>query len=138
MHKSLLVSVAIVLALVGSFISRPSFARITFNTIDPVAIGAEDGRRLLVTGPIACTAGEKTYLRVTVTQRFTGAVAEGWARFTCQGETDVQQWEVRAVTQGTARFEEGTAWAVGLARTTDHGNATDAHQWLVEMTLVGE
>jgi hypothetical protein len=99
---------------------------------------ADGGRRLLVTGPIACSAGERTQLRVTVTQRTTGAVAEGQARFTCQGEDDVQQWEVRAVAQGEARFQEGTAWAVGLARTTAHGDATDAHQWLVEITVVGE
>jgi hypothetical protein len=47
------------------------------NTIDPVAIVADNGRHLIVTGPIECTHGERVELRVTVTQRETGAVAEG-------------------------------------------------------------
>jgi hypothetical protein len=50
------------------------------NTIDPVAVGADHGQHILVTGPIACTAGERAQLRVTVTQRATGAIAEGRPR----------------------------------------------------------
>jgi hypothetical protein len=42
------------------------------------------------------------------------------------------------VTQGKPSFAEGAAWAVALARTTDHRDTTDAHQWLVNLTLVGE
>ena len=51
------------------------------NTIDPVAVVAGAGRHLIVTGPIRCDQTERTYLRVTVTQRETGAVAEGNAFF---------------------------------------------------------
>jgi len=106
------------------------------NTIDTVAIVAGAGRHLIVTGPIECTARERTYLRVTVTQRETGAVAEGSTFFTCTVET--QQWEVHAVTHGKASFDEGPATAVAVASTTSRGQATDAHQWLVNITLVGE
>jgi len=52
--------------------------------------------------------GERAaYLRVTVTQRTTGAVAEGRTLITCTG--GVQQWEVHAATQGKNTFEEGPA-----------------------------
>jgi hypothetical protein len=46
--------------------------------------------------------------------------------------------EVHAVTHGKASFEEGPATAVALGSTTSRGQATDAHQWLVDITLVGE
>jgi hypothetical protein len=45
---------------------------------------------------------------------------------------------VQASTLGKERFAEGPATAVALGRTTARGKATDAHQWLVEITLVGE
>ena len=73
-------------------------------------------------------------MRVVVTQRSTGAVAEGVALFT--GTGDIQQWKVRAVTLTRESFEEGPATAVALARTTLRGQATDAHQWLVNVTLM--
>jgi len=73
---------------------------------------------------------------VTVTQRETGAVAEGYAFITCAGVSE--QWEVHAVTHGKAIFDEGPATAVAIASTTFRRQATDAHQWLVDITLVGE
>jgi hypothetical protein len=97
---------------------------------------ASGGRHLIVTGPIECTEGERAELRVTVTQRETGAVAEGYAIFKCTVET--QQWEVHAVARGKASFEEGPAIAVAVASTASRRESTDAHQWLVDVTLVGE
>ena len=73
---------------------------------------------------------------MTVAQHETGAVAEGYAFFTCTGE--IEQWEVHAVAHGKATFVEGPATAVAVASTTSRGVATDAHQWLVDITLVGE
>jgi hypothetical protein len=73
---------------------------------------------------------------VTVTQRETGAVAEGYAIFKCTVET--QQWEVHAVAHGKASFEEGPAIAVAIASTSSRREITDAHQWLVDVTLVEE
>jgi len=113
-----------------------AFARIVINTIDPVAIVADNGRHIIVTGPIRCDQEERADLRVTVTQRDTGAVAEGSTIFTCTVET--QQWEVHAVTHGKATFEEGPATAVAVASTSSRRQTTDAHQWLVAITLVGE
>jgi hypothetical protein len=125
---------AIVVVFAAAFFACPALARIVANTIDPVAVVVDDGRHLVVTGPITCTANERAYLRVTVTQQTTGAVAEGRTLITCTG--GVQQWEVHAATQGRKTFEEGPATAVALGRTTTRGGATDANQWLVDITLV--
>ena len=73
---------------------------------------------------------------MTVTQRSTGAVAEGRTLITCTG--NIQQWEIHASTQGNETFQDGPATAVAIARTTSRGEATDAHQWLVNITLAGE
>jgi hypothetical protein len=124
------------LILAGAFMAAPASARVVANTVDPVAIVTDDGRHLVVTWPITCTANERAYLRVTVTQRTTGAVAEGRTLLTCSG--DAQQWEVHAATLGKKTFEAGPAAAVALGRTTTRGDTTDANQWLVEITLIEE
>ncbi len=110
------------------------------NTIDPLAIVTDGGRQLIVTGPQACNAPERSILRVTVTQRSTGAIAEGRTRLLCTGFTpdDTQPWEVHATTQGAEIFEEGPATAVAVSRTILRRETTDAHQWLVDITLVAE
>ena len=131
-----LVSATLVLTLAGVLIAPAAFARVIGNTIGPVAIVTGNGRHVIVTGPIECTEGERAELRVTVTQRSTGAMAEGRAVITCTG--NLQQWEVVVSTEGSETFEEGPATAVALARTTARGEITDAHQWLVNVTLLKE
>jgi hypothetical protein len=113
-----------------------ALAKISFNTIDPLATLTDRGRLVIATGPITCTRGERVYLRVTITQRESGAVAEGRGPVVCTGNS--QHWEVHAATQGKASFEEGPALAVAVARSADRGQITDAHQWLVSVTLVAE
>ena len=113
-----------------------AFARVAQNTIDPLAIVTDNGRHIIVRGPIGCTTGEKAYLRVTVTQRSRGAVAEGRTLITCTGNT--QHGEVLASIQGNETFQQGPATAVAIAHTTSRGETNDAHQWLVDVTLVGE
>jgi len=110
-------------------------AKIMTNTINPVATLTDDGRQVVLTGPIACDGNQPADLRLTVTQRSTGAMAEGTGRIECT--PGVKLWEVRAATQGKARFAEGSATAVGLAITsTGRGDADDAHQWLVPVIVV--
>jgi hypothetical protein len=128
-----LISAALALTLVGVCSTPPTFAGVALNTIDPVALVTGSGRHILVTGPIACMAGEQATLRVTVTQRATGAVAQGRTRLTCTG--NLQHWEVRVASRDTVPFWEGSATAVALARTTAHGEPTDAHQWVVDLML---
>jgi hypothetical protein len=96
----------------------------------------DDGLHLIVTGPIACDASERVTVRVTVTQRDTGAVAEGRTLLRCTGQT--QQWQVHASVQGENAFAPGAATAVAVGRTSAHGAVTDAHQWLVDIALVEE
>ncbi len=134
-HRRWLAPAALLLALACAVGAQTALARLARNTIDPVATLTAQGRQITVTGPIEVdTAGETVYLRVTVTQRSTGAVAEGIALVTGTGA--LQQWTVHANTQTRERFEEGAATAVALARSTGRGGATDAHQWLVNVTLV--
>jgi hypothetical protein len=133
-HLNCQASAAMVISVVAVLVAATAFARVALNTIDPVAIVSDDGRHVIVTGPIACTKNERAYLLVTVSQRLTGAVAEGNTRITCTGND--QQWRVHAATQGKTSFEAGAATAVALARTTDRKDVTDAHQWLVNITLV--
>ena len=134
--KTWLVPTTVLVILAGVFVVHAAFAKITWNTIDPVGIVADKGRQVTVTGPIAVTAGERTELRVTVTQRSSGAVAEGVIFFTGSGQTN--QWEITAVAEGRATFQAGPATVVGLARSSINGQATDAHQWLVNVTLLSE
>jgi hypothetical protein len=122
--------------LVAFFATSTVNAKVVINTIDTVASVSDDGRHLVVTGPLSCTAGERAYLRVTVTQRTTGAIAEGSTLVVCTGTT--QEWEVHAAIQSREAFQAGAAVAVASARTTERGNTTDAHQWLVAITLVDE
>jgi hypothetical protein len=63
-------------------------------------------------------------------------VAEGIIFFTGTGQTN--KWEVTVVAEGPATFEAGPATVVGLARSSINGHATDAHQWLVNVTLLRE
>src|SRR5262245_12633955 len=108
-HLKPLASTVIVLTLLGILVAPLAYARIAINTIDPTATLSDNGRKILVTGPIQTDVVEKIYLRVTVTQRTTGAVAQGIAIL--RGTGELQQWEVRAKARGKASFEAGPATA---------------------------
>ena len=56
-HVNRLVSAAIVLTLAGVFVASMAFAKLVRNTIDDVAIVTDNGRHLIVTGPIECNSG---------------------------------------------------------------------------------
>ena len=113
-----------------------SFAAIISTTINPLAIVTDNGRRLIVSGPMVCTESETVELRVQVTQRTTEAVAKGRTRLTCTGAP--QHWDVDTAIQGNETLREGSATAVAFGRTTTRGAPTDAHQWMVNITLAGE
>ncbi len=107
--------------------------KLAANTINPTATLNAGGNRITLTGPFTCTQVEWVAFRVTITQRTTGALAEGYALRL--GSTTSQQWQVLATTRGDATFEPGPATAVAVAVSTLHGETTDAHQWLVPVTL---
>src|SRR5262245_11760471 len=104
-YRKCLVSAVTVLSLVGVGIAPMTFAAITSATINPLAIVTDNGRHLIVSGPMVCTESETVELRVQVTQRATGAVAEGRTSLTCTGVP--QHWDVDAAIQGNETFGKG-------------------------------
>lgn len=123
------------LILIAVFAVQAGLARrLAGNTINPIATLDGSGNRVTLTGPFSCTQTEWVAFRVTVTQRTTGAMAEGYALRL--GSTTIQQWQVLATTRGGgATFQPGPATAVAVAVSTLQGEVTDAHQWLVPVTL---
>lgn len=124
-----LLSVSLSFALI-----RVADGKLSANTIHSTAMVNGPGNLLLITGPITCSPGDFTVIRITITQRATGAIAEGYARLTGTGTE--QLWEIRARTLGPSRFQPGSATAVAVATTSVAGQTTDAHQWLVNITLM--
>ncbi len=134
-HLKWLAPAATLIIVAAVSITPTVHARLAANTIDSQAVVTANGRHLIVTGPIQGTvAGEKSRIKVTVTQRSTGAVAVGSTALDLTGAG--QHWQVRATKQGKATFQPGPATVVAMARTTSGGITTDAHQWLINVTLV--
>ena len=126
---------AVIITYVNVFMAREAFARIRTitNEVGIVSAVIDKNRQLILTGQTVCDAGETAEIRVTVTQRSTGAVAEGGTRITCTG--DHQQWVVRAPTDGKQPFAEGSVTVVYFIRTFYREDSTDAHQWLEDVPL---
>ena len=124
----------LVLALVSASVMPIVYAGIQANTIDPSGAIAVGGHQIHITGPIMATQGEEVHLKITVTQRTTGAIAEGEVKFVATGAP--QHWQATAHRFHKETFAEGPAVAVAVARTTLQGKTTDSHQWLVPIMLV--
>ena len=116
-------------------LAAPAFAGVALNTIDRHAALDEAGRVVQVTGPIRCNQVERATIRVTVSQRTTGAVAEGRWRGWCR--PTARTWTVRRfVQQGSATFETSTAQVCALGVTRRETKVTDAKQWCQTVRLV--
>jgi hypothetical protein len=116
-------------------LAAPASAGVVLNTIDRDVSLDGAGRVVAVTGPIRCTEAERASIRVTVTQRATGAVSEGRWRGTCRRTTTT--WTAkRFVRHGSAAFRPGTARACALGVTRRAGTVTDAKQWCEAVRLV--
>jgi hypothetical protein len=105
-------------------------AAILQNTIDHTASLTGHGRYALVTGPIACTAGDTLSIRVTLTQTTTGAQGQGRARLTCTG--NLQTWAVKVSAFGVSAFKPGPAAACARASTSVQDRLTDERRWCAE------
>jgi hypothetical protein len=110
-------------------------AGVVLNTIDGEASLDDAGRLVAVTGPIRCDRAERATIRVTVSQRSTGAVTEGRWRGTC-GRTTATWTAKRFVPRGAATFRPGSAKACALGVTRGAGTVTDAKQWCEPVRLV--
>jgi hypothetical protein len=112
-------------------------AGVVLNTIDREASLDAGGHVVAVTGPIRCSQVERATVRVTVSQRTTGAVAEGQWRGLCRRST--RTWTAkRFVPQGSATFQAGGAQVCALAVTRRAERATDAKQWCRAIELTNE
>ena len=134
MNTVRIVRAGFTLALLALCLPQMGMARrLSANTIDPLATLSANGEHIAITGPLRTTQVEWIEMRVTVTQRTTGALAEG--RLMLLGTGVDQHWQLDVDVRGRAEFEEGPATAVALAVTSRQGRTTDAHQWLVPITL---
>lgn len=127
-EKAMIITLVISLLVAG-----PVVARLSSNTIDPIAILSSNNRQVLVTGPIDCTKGEKLSLEVVLTQRETNAIAKGTLETACTG--DIQKWEINTRAEDGTTFKDGNATAWALATTRNHGKITDIDQWLRDVTI---
>ena len=85
------------------------------------------GGHVQIGGHVVCAEGAVADLRVTITQRGTGAVAEGRTRIACTG--DETGWEIQGATVGRGAFTAGPATACGLLEITGENDPPDAFQW---------
>ena len=91
------------------------------------------GRGVNVSGPIGCPAGDSVQLRATVSQRSTGAVAQGFWNKVCAGSG--QHWHTTASVTDGVTMSAGCVHATGLAIVRHAGKPVDAFQWLRTVTL---
>ena len=93
------------------------------------------GRQVHVTGPIACTQAQlQVIIRVTVTQRDTGALAEGRWQGACTTRT--RTWRTTVAADGLAApFAAGAGQACALGVVYERGRRIDAFQWCREVRL---
>jgi hypothetical protein len=126
---------ATALAAAITTLPAPAGAGVVLNTIDREATLDDAGRVVEAAGPIRCSEHERATIRVTISQRTTGAVAEGRWRGRCVQTTTT--WTVRGFApQGSAMFQPGTAKACALGITRRDGSVTDAKQWCRTIRLV--
>ena len=85
------------------------------------------GGHVQVSGHVVCAEGAVADLRVTITQRGTGAVAEGTTRIACTGHE--APWEIQGATVGRGAFSAGPATACGLLEVNGQNDPPDAFQW---------
>ena len=101
---------------------------------NPKALLLSGGSQVKVGGFLTCTGGDHIFVRITVTQTDTGALAErSWGNHTCTGS--VQPFGVTASTQGAERFVAGVATACAVARTNNGSRNTAAIQWCKDVIL---
>jgi pimeloyl-ACP methyl ester carboxylesterase len=124
MRSTGLMALALVVVLLSGAEAASAF--ISANTIDGPTY-TQDGRLVRVTGPIACTRGERIAIRVAIRQPATAARARGRWNGRCTGE--VQHWQVRARARGGSRFENGRGRVCAVARTRRGARVTDRRRW---------
>ena len=92
------------------------------------------GRPDRVSGQFRCGPDARVTMRVTLSQRKTGAAVQGTWRGSCR---EARHFVVTRFTPKTAAgFEPGGTEACALAITRRHGRVIDADQWCSRVRLV--
>ena len=125
---------AIGLAVVLLCGAEAASAFLTANTIDGRATYEKHGRLVRVSGPIACTRGERISIRVTVTPAGDrGPRAERW-KSRCTGK--LQHWQVTARARRRTRFGNGVGRVCAVAQTRTGSRVTDTRKWCEPVNVV--
>ena len=96
---------------------------------DRKATMSATGRAIRVGGPLVCTGGEFVRVEIAVSQRTTGAVADGRWSGRCTGAAG-QRWTIRvAKARPGPQFRLGRAQACGLAVSRQGARVEGAFQW---------
>ena len=128
---SALVAIAATPASAIAFPAGPVRAPADFNRYPAVIRG---GQAIKLSGPVTCPAGDTITLRATISQRTSGAVAEGhWIKH-CTATTH-RTWRTTATVIDGVGLTAGRAHAVGLAIVRHAGKPVDAFQWQRTITL---
>ena len=125
MRRTALVVVGLAVALLTGAEAASAF--LSANTIDERAAYKAHGTLIRVTGPIACTRGERVSIAVVVRQPATAAQARDRWNSRCTGK--VQRWEATARARGGTRFESGDARVCAVAKTRSGARVTDRRKW---------
>jgi pimeloyl-ACP methyl ester carboxylesterase len=131
MRTTPLVAVGLAVVLLSGAEAASAF--ISANTIDEHATYTKDGTLLRVTGPIACTRGERISISVAVRQPATAARARSRWRGRCTGK--VQRWQVRARARGRTRFENGRGRICAVANTRSGSRVTNRRRWCERVNM---
>jgi hypothetical protein len=125
------------MAVAAAWATEPASARIQpqKTVIDVEARLDTKPKILSLTGRIGCDGCEGYTVGVTVTQRRSGALAQGGVICKCPGSAST--WLVRARIRGDGRLVEGPAracaWAISRG---EGGRPTDALQWCRTVRVV--
>ena len=119
--------VVVGLAVVLLCVAEAASALITGNTIDEHSTYTKRGTLVRVSGPIACTRGERVAIRVAIRQPVTAARARDRWQGRCTGE--VQHWQVWARARRGTRFESGRSRVCAVATTRSGSRITDTRRW---------
>lgn len=132
MRTTPLVAVGLAVVLLSGAEAASAF--ISANTIDERATYKKDGSLLRVSGPIACTRGERVSIRVAVRQPATAARARKRWKSRCTGQ--LQKWRVTARARGGTRFENGGGRVCAEAKTRAGSRVTDTRKWCERVNVV--
>jgi hypothetical protein len=136
-------ALGILMTLTMAIFAQPAHGFIARNTFQHEATVSPNGRVVLVTARIACSAGERLSVEVTMTQDSALAYGRGRTETACASvdlyDPDAfQEVRVRVIARGPNAFVRGPADAIGLAITKATGKPTDVRIWQPEAGLTIE